>query len=277
MTTQVSVQKLFTTQQQGNDKANLALQIWLITWRSLVTIFRTPVALFPPLAISIFFLVIYESTLGGAAAFIPNLSGNSYLGFILPLSIVSSSLSGAGIAAQNMVRDIESGYFDKLLLTPISRAALLLGPILAGALILGIQASIVVGVALIMGLESVTGFAGLLLVVGLAIFLGTGFAGFTVSAALGSGSAAATQGASFIFFPLTFLTASFVPLDLLDGWLRTAATFNPITYVLEAMRGTLNTGWDSTLIWQGVLACLLLGGAMFALAIYALRVRTRRS
>ena len=278
MTTQVSVQNTFNVRQQkGHDKANLALQIWLVTWRSLTTIFRTPVALFPPLAISIFFLVIYESTLGGAAAFIPNLSGNSYLGFILPLSIVSSSLSGAGIAAQNMVRDIESGYFDKLLLTPISRAALLLGPILAGALILGIQASIVIGVALIMGLESATGFAGLLLVVGLAILLGTGFAGFTVSAALGSGSAAATQGASFIFFPLTFLTASFVPLDLLDGWLKTAATFNPITYVLEAMRATLNTGWDSTLIWQGVLACLILGGAMFALAIYALRVRTRRS
>ncbi|MCB8928534.1 MAG: ABC transporter permease [Ardenticatenaceae bacterium] len=278
MTTQVSVQNTFNVRQQkGHDKANLALQIWLVTWRSLTTIFRTPVALFPPLAISIFFLVIYESTLGGAAAFIPNLSGNSYLGFILPLSIVSSSLSGAGIAAQNMVRDIESGYFDKLLLTPISRAALLLGPILAGALILGIQASIVIGVALIMGLESATGFAGLLLVVGLAILLGTGFAGFTVSAALGSGSAAATQGASFIFFPLTFLTASFVPLDLLDGWLKTAATFNPITYVLEAMRATLNTGWDSTLIWQGVLACLILGGAMFALAVYALRVRTRRS
>ncbi|MCA9918647.1 MAG: ABC transporter permease [Anaerolineales bacterium] len=277
MTTQVSVQNTFNIRQKTQTKANLPLQIWLVTWRSLTTIFRTPVALFPPLAISIFFLVIYESTLGGAAAFIPNLSGNSYLGFILPLSIVSSSLSGAGIAAQNMVRDIESGYFDKLLLTPISRAALLLGPILAGALILGIQASIVIGVALIMGLESATGFAGLLLVVGLAILLGTGFAGFTVSAALGSASAAATQGASFIFFPLTFLTASFVPLDLLDGWLKTAATYNPITYVLEAMRATLNTGWDSALIWQGVLACLILGGAMFALAIYALRVRTRRS
>lgn len=278
MTTQVSVQNTFNVhQQKGHDKANFALQIWLVTWRRLTTIFRTPVALFPPLAISIFFLVIYESTLGGAAAFIPDLSGNSYLGFILPLSIVSSSLSGAGIAAQNMVRDIESGYFDKLLLTPISRAALLLGPILAGALILGIQASIVIGVALIMGLESATGFAGLLLVIGLAILLGTGFAGFTVSAALGSGSAAATQGASFIFFPLTFLTASFVPLDLLDGWLKTAATYNPITYVLEAMRATLNTGWDTMLIWQGVLACLLLGGAMFALAVYALRVRTRRS
>jgi ABC-2 type transport system permease protein len=255
----------------------LPLQIFLVTRRNLVAIFRTPEALIPPIAISVFFLLIYESTLGQAAGFVPGLSGNSYLGFILPLSIVSSALAGAGLAAQNLVRDIESGYFDKLLLTPVSRTALLLGPILAGALILGLQTGIVIGVGLLMGLEPVTGPLGLLAVIGIAVLLGTGFAGFTVSAALGSGSAAVTQSAGFIFFPLTFLTASFVPLDLLDGWLASAARLNPITYVLQAMRETLNTGWNSTALWQGALACLILAIAMYALAVYALRVRTRRS
>jgi len=276
-TPNLAAQSAYGRSDRKQAKASLPVQILLVTWRNLVTIFRTPVALVPPLVISIFFLVIYESTLGKAANFIPNLSGNSYLGFILPLSIVSSSLSGSGIAAQNMVRDIESGYFDKLLLTPVSRAALLLGPILAGAVILGIQATVVIAFALLLGLESATGFAGLAAVVGLSILLGTGFAGFTVSAALGSGSAAATQGASFLFFPLTFLTASFVPLELLDGWLQTAAKINPITYVLEAMRGLLNTGWDSAALTQGIAACLILGVAMYTLAVFALRVRTRRS
>ena len=262
----------------GEEKiqARFLRGIWLITWRNLLTIFRTPAALLPPMAISIFFLVIYNSTLGQASGFIPSLGGNSYLGFILPLSIVSSSLSAAGIAAQNLVRDLESGYFDKLLLTPVNRAALLIGPILAGALILGLQASIVVGVALAMGLDPATGLSGLLTVIGMAILLGTGFAGFTVSAALGSGNAAATQGASFIFFPLTFLAPTFVPQELLSGWLKTASRFNPITYVLEAMRGLINTGWDSAAIWQGVLACLLLALVMYALAAFALRSRTRR-
>jgi len=221
--------------------------------------------------------VIYESTLGKAAGFLPGLSGSSYLAFILPLSIVSSALAGSSIAAQNLVRDIESGYFDKLQLTPISRAALLLGPILAGALILGFQASVVIGVGVLLGLESATGVAGLLVVIAMAVLLGTGFAGFTVSAALGSGNAAVTQSASFLFFPLTFLTASFVPLELLDGWLYTAARLNPITYVLEAMRQVLTTGWDTAVIWQGVAACLILAVAMYALAVYALRIRTRRN
>jgi ABC-2 type transport system permease protein len=261
----------------SQPKTGLLTQIALITKRNLLVIFRTPQALLPPLIISIFFLVIYESTLGEAAGFLPGLSGNSYLGFILPLSLVSSALSGSSLASQNLVRDIESGYFDKLLLTPASRAALLLGPILAGGFILGLQAVFVIAVGLIMGLVSATGLPGLLVVIGLAILLGMGFAGFTVSAALGSGNAAVTQAASFLFFPLTFLTASFVPLELLSGWLKAAARINPITYVLEAMRSLLNEGWDMAVLWQGVAACLILAAAMYALAVYALRVRTRRN
>jgi ABC-2 type transport system permease protein len=273
MATQSNVQPF---PNQGVSKIWLPLQIFLLTRRNLVAIFRTPEALLPPIGISVFFLIIYNSTLGKAAGFIPQIGG-SYLGFILPLSIVSSSLAGAGIAAQNLVRDIESGYFNKLLLTPVNRAALLLGPILAGAVILGLQASIVVGVGMLMGLQPATGFPGLLAVIGLAILLGTGFAGFTVSAALGSGNAAATQSAGFIFFPLTFLAPTFVPLNLLDGWLKTAARVNPITYVLEAMRDLMISGWNGAALWQGVLACLLLAVAMYALAVYALGVRTRRS
>lgn len=261
----------------AKNKLPFFTELMLITGRNLLAVVRMPEALMPPLAISLFFLVIYNSTLGEAAGFIPNLGGGGYLGFILPLSIVSASLSGAGIAAQNLVRDVESGYFDKLLLTPVSRMALLLGAILSGAVILGFQASAVIGVGMLMGLEPATGFAGLAVVVLLSVLLGTGFAGFTVSAALGSGSAAATQGASFIFFPLTFLAPTFVPIELLDGWLKTAAQLNPITYVLESMRALLIEGWDMTLLWQGTLACLILASAMYTLAVFALRVRTRRA
>ncbi len=276
MTTQTALEQP-RNQAASANKSGFLTEVALVTWRNLVTIFRTPQAIIPPLIISVFFLVIYESTLGEAAGFLPGLSDNSYLGFILPLSIVSASLSGSGIAAQNLVRDIETGYFDKLLLTPVSRGALVLGPIIAGAAILGLQSAVVIGVALLMGLNSATGMLGLLTVIGFGVLLGLGFAGFTVSAALGSGSAAVTQAASFLFFPLTFLTASFVPLELLSGWLATAARINPITYVLEAMRSVLNTGWDSTAIMQGVAACVILGVAMYALAFYALRRRTRRS
>ena len=72
------------------------------------------------------------------------------------------------------------------------------------------------------------------------------------------------------------LAPTFVPLDLLDGWLKTAARANPITYVLEAMRALINYGWSGAPVAQALLACLILAAAMYLLAIFALRVRTSR-
>ncbi|RMG83099.1 MAG: ABC transporter [Chloroflexi bacterium] len=266
----------FTPSDESKSSISLFSQIAMITWRNLLTIIRTPSAVVPTLLISAFFLFVYDASLGRAAGFLPGLSDNSYLGFILPVSIVSAALSGAGVAGQSVVRDIENGYFDKLLLTPISRIALLMGPILAGAIVLVFQTGLVMLIGLLMGLQPATGFVGVLTVLGLALLLGIGFAGFNVAIALRSGNAAATQGASFLFFPLTFLTATFVPVDLLDGWIRTAAEYNPITYLLEAMRALINTGWDATVLTRGLSACLALGVVMFAFALLSLRARTRR-
>ncbi len=254
----------------------LALQITTMAWRSLVTTFRIPAAIIPGIIISVFFLFVYTGSLGNASNFLPGLAGKSYLAFILPVSIVSSALSGAGVAGQAIVRDIENGYFDKLLLTPISRPALLLGPMIAGAVTLGLQTVIVLAVGLLLGLQSATGFAGLLVVVGIALLLGVGFSGFTVSIALRSGSAAATQGGSFLFFPLTFLTATFVPVALLSGWIKTAAIYNPITYVLEAMRSVLLEGWQPEVLARGIASAAVLGLVLFIFALLSLRSRTAR-
>ncbi len=257
-------------------RMSLPHQITMMAWRSLVTTFRIPAAIIPGIIISVFFLFVYTGSLGNASNFLPGLAGKSYLAFILPVSIVSSALSGAGVAGQAIVRDIENGYFDKLLLTPISRSALLLGPMIAGAVTLGLQTVIVLAVGILLGLQSATGVAGMLVVVGMALLLGVGFSGFTVSVALRSGSAAATQGGSFLFFPLTFLTATFVPVSLLSGWIKTAAVFNPITYVLEAMRSVLLDGWQGDVLASGVASAAVLGIVLFIFALLSLRSRTAR-
>ncbi len=103
-----------------------------------------------------------------------------------------------------------------------------------------------------------------------------GFSGLIVGVALLTGNAAATQGGTFLFFPLTFLTATFVPVDQLQGWIRVAARLNPITPILGAMRAILNTGWDGALIVQGLGAGAAMFAVLFAFALYALRARTRR-
>lgn len=249
-------------------------QVSMMTWRSLYISLRTPAAVIPSFIISAFFLVVYEASLGDAADFLPGLQGTGYLGFILPVSIVSTALNS--LAGQALVRDLESGYFDKLLLTPVSRSAVLLGPILAGGVILALQTVVIIAIALLMGLESATGIAGLLFVIAFAVLLGTGFSGFTVGVALRSGNAAATQGASFIFFPLSFLTSTFVPIELLGGWLQTVARLNPITYILEAMRSVLITGWEVETLAIGFLAAGVLTIIPFIFALTGLKSRTAR-
>ncbi len=258
------------------ESAPFLLQLSIMTIRVLRTTFRQPAAVIPGLIISAFFLLVYNASLGNASNFLPGLAGKSYLAFILPVSVISSALSGAGIAGQAIVRDIESGYFDKLLLTPMSRGALLLGSMLAGALVLALQTAVVLTIGLLMGLQPETGFGGLLAVMGLALLLGTGFSGFTVGIALRTGSAAATQGGSFLFFPLTFLTATFVPVSLLSGWIKTAAEYNPVTYLLEAMRSLLLYGWQTDVLLRGLGSCLALGVILFAFALFNLRARTQR-
>jgi ABC-2 type transport system permease protein len=251
-------------------------QVFMLTKRYVVTVFRTPAAIIPSLIISVFFLAVYQASLGGAANFLPGLAGKSYLGFILPVSVVSAALSGAGVAGQAVVRDITTGYFDKLMLTPVSRSALLLGSILAGAIVLGIQATLVTVVGVLTGLQPATGVLGIVAIIAMALGIGTAFAGFTVGIGLRTGNPAATQGASFLFFPLTFLTATFVPVSLLSGWLKTAAQYNPITYILEAQRAILNDGWVTDVILRGVGSTVILALFTFAFAWSGLRARTQR-
>ncbi len=249
-------------------------QVLMMSWRTLLTNLRAPGVVVPPLIISGFFLLVYNSTLSGAANFF--LQGQSYLGFILPLSIISGSLSGAGVAGQSIVRDIENGYFDKLMLTPASRSAILLGAMIAGAVLLVMQTMVVIGMGLLLGLDPATGPLGLLAVLGIALLLGIGFSGFTVGIALRTGNAAATSGAGFIFFPFSFLTATFVPYDLLTGWIKTAAFLNPITYILDAMRAILNLGWETDTILRGIGSCLAIGVVLFIWSYTGLRARTKR-
>lgn len=252
----------------------LPSQIAMLAWRALVVTARMPAAVVPSLAISLFTLFVYQGQFGGVAGVF--LRGGNYLGFLLPLALLSATLSGAGVAGQVIVRDIERGYFDKLALTPASRWALLLGPMLAGGVALALQAAIIILVALLLGLRPETGLAGLLAVGGLAVLVGVAFSGLMVGVALLTGNAAATQSVAFLFFPLTLLTATFVPVDRLQGWITVAARVNPITYLLEPMRAALNTGWDGPALLRGLAVGLLMLAVLFAVALYGLRARTRR-
>jgi ABC-2 type transport system permease protein len=248
--------------------------IGLLVWRALVTALRVPAAIIPTIAISVFFLFVYNSGLSSVAE-LPGFQG-SYLGFILPVSIVSAAVSGAGLAGQALIRDIEAGYFTKVLLTPASRLAIVWGPMIASAILLVAQVLAILLLGLLLGLEPATGWLGLLAVVGYAFLWGMAFAGYAAFMALRTKNSAAAQAATFAFFPLIFLSATFVPLEYIEAeWLRVAATVNPTTYVFDAMRALLNEGWRTEPLLVGLAVTLAFATLTGGLALREARRATR--
>lgn len=181
----------------------------------------------------------------------------------------------SGSAGLNMVTDIESGYFDKLLLTPANPLALLIGAMGADFARVIVQGLFVGAVALATGTVFATGIVGMVAMVALASLWGLAYSSIGFSIALKTGNSQATQSAFVIFFPFVFLTTSFAPMEALTGWLRTAATYNPMTYLLRGMRALSMQGWDAGEIGLGILAAIGLGAVTVTLALRALKGRVR--
>jgi len=242
--------------------------------RSLITSLRVPAAIIPNVIISVFFLFVYNSGLSSVGK-LPGFPG-SYIGFIVPVAIVSAAIGGAGTAGQALIRDIESGYFTKLLLTPAKRLALVWGPMVAGAIILIFQVALVIVLALFLGLRPATGAAGVLFVVFFAFLWGMAFAGYAVFIALLTKNAAAAQAATLAFFPLIFLSTTFVPREYIEStWLRFAATINPTTYVFDAMRALFNEGWKWRPLGIGLVVMLAFATLTGGLALWQARRATQ--
>jgi ABC-2 type transport system permease protein len=240
----------------------------LLGMRELRIAWRTPAYLIPNLIIPIFFYFVMVGSLKGFA----NQFGiANWEAFQLPISILFAVQGGS--AGLNMVADIESGYFDKLLTTPASRMSLLIGAMSADFFRIMVQASLVLIVAVATGLSLETGVAGAVVLIVLSSFWGLAYSGFGFAIALKTGNSQATQSMWALFMPLMFLTTAFAPKEAMVGWLRTAASFNPMTYMLEGMRALTMTGWDAGDLAVAIAAVGAMGTLSIALAFAALKGR----
>src|SRR3954471_434809 len=237
-------------------------QAWLLGKRALREAWRTPDAIVPTLFIPLFFLVV---NVGQAGKIFPGkttafLHGQGYGAFQLPSSLLLAA--SFGTAALFLVEEIEGGYFDKLRATPIPRSAIVLGRLLAeGAKCAGIAAVIVL-LALPFGIRIASGPAGFVLLVAITTGWGVVYSGFMQLIALKTRSAAATQSGGLVFFPLLFLTPNFVPRDMLTHPMEVAATVNPVTYLMEALRSLILEDLHWAKIWPGFAVIAGLGVLM---------------
>ena len=239
--------------------------------RGLREALRTPDALLPTLLIPLFFLVV---NVGQAARIFPTdttpfLKGQSYAAFQLPATILLAA--SFGTAALYLVEEIENGYFDKIRATPVSRTSIALGRLISEPIKIAAMTVVIILVALPFGVSVQSGIVGVLLLVLLAAGWATGYAAFLQFVALKTRSAAATNSAGLVFFPLLFLTPNFVPRDLLTDPMEVAATLNPVTYVMEAMRSLILEPLNWAAIAPGFIVVAAFVGVMLVINVHVMR------
>jgi ABC-type multidrug transport system permease subunit len=227
---------------------------------------RVPGAAIPGvLAPTIFFLGL--TSVFGHLSLLPGFTTSSYQSFLIPISMLQGAGFTGAATGVNLARDIEQGWFDRLLVSPAPRPVILAGLVLSAALRSLIPAAVLLAVGFAIGVQW-PGFGGLLIAVFCVMCMGTIAAcwGTTLALRYRSQSAAPLMQAGMLLIILT--TTAYAPLALLTGWLHTVARYNPVTQVVEAARQGFVGGvtWGGT--WPGLLA---LAGLLTLLAALALR------
>lgn len=244
--------------------------LWLLTKRAIREAVRTPESTVPLLFIPVFFLLVNLGQLGKRFEHAEFLHGQNYGAFQLPVSLIFAVIGiGSGLA---MVAEIENGYFDKFLVAPVPRSTILLGRLAADFLRNLITASVVLGIGFLIGVHVKAGFLGAVLLIVLCALFGVAYGSSAILIALRTRSTQAVNLASLVFFPLLFLSPNLLPRTQMQGWLRVAARFNPITYVIEGVRSLILDGW----VAERLVSCLVVIAAT-AIVMLGLSVRAMNS
>jgi ABC-2 type transport system permease protein len=243
-----------------------------IAGRALRGVPRDLEAVTPPVFIALFFFVVNIATLSKLTQAAG--PGFDYKAFQMPTAIL---LGVTGVSrAPALVLDIQNGYFDRLLMTPVRRLAILLGHMVADVAVAMALTVPVLALGFALGVRFETGVLGLIIFVVMAALWSLAFSGFGYAIALKTGNPAAVNSTFLLFFPFLFLTSSYVPRSQLSGWLHTVAGLNPVTYLLEGLRSLVQQGWEWGTLGKAVLAIALMATLSMSLCFAALRGRLKR-
>jgi ABC-2 type transport system permease protein len=255
----------------------LPTQVGQLARRSITRTMRQPAQIVPALIFPMFLLAVNSGGLKDATN-LPGFPTDSYLTFALAVPFMQGALFSVMNAGTDLARDIETGFLNRLALTPLRGAALLSG-LLAGAVVLGlVQAVIYLTVGLVAGAELAAGVGGALVIVALSVTTTVAFGTIGLFAALRAGSGEAVQSLFPVFFVFLFISSMALPLDLIQTqWFHDVASANPVSYLLQAFRSLLIEGWNLGELALGfaiALAVLAIGMFAAATALKSRLVRT---
>jgi ABC-type multidrug transport system permease subunit len=243
-----------------------------LTRRGLNEILRVPGAAIPGvLAPTIFFLGL--TAVFGNLTLLPGFTTESYQSFLVPVSLMQAAGFTGAATGVNLARDIEQGWFDRLLASPATRVSLLGGLVFSASFRVLIPATFLLIVAFALGAHfpGIDGLAiALVVVMGMAIIAAAW--GVALALRFKTQSAAPLMQAGVLTVILT--TTAYAPLELLTGWLQEVARYNPVTQILDAARQGFVGGvsWADT--WPGLLALAGFAVVLTAIALRGLRRAT---
>src|SRR4051812_38658830 len=250
--------------------------VLLLARRSVIRNWRQPANVIAPLVFPMLLLAVNSGGLK-SATHLPGFPTRSYLAFALAVPFIQGALFATMNGGTDLARDIQSGFLNRLALTPLRGAALLAGP-LGGVVALGVvQACFYVAVGLAAGVRPASGVAGVALLLVFAAMISLAFGALGTWAALRTGSAEAVQSLFPAFFVFLFLSSMAIPRNLIQQtWFRDVATANPVSHLLECVRSLIITGWDGEALGLGFGIAALVAGVALALSALALPERLAR-
>ena len=260
-----------------SEGSTLAIQVTAMAGRSVTRLIRQPAAIVPSLIFPIFLLAVNVGGLDTATD-LPGFPTDSYITFALAFTFIQSAIFSTMRAGEGLAQDIENGFFNRLVLTPMRPSALMAGQ-LVGLVLLGqLQAILYLAIGYAAGADFESGLAGVAVLVVLVSIISVGFGGIGLVMALRSGSGEAVQGMFPLMFVLLFFSSMALPRNLIEtDWFRTVTDINPVSYLIEAIRSLMMTGWDPHALIAGFAVAIALAIGTIVASAALLRRRMMRT
>ncbi|HYI46581.1 MAG TPA: ABC transporter permease [Actinomycetota bacterium] len=241
-------------------------QYLALTRRSLFNTLRTPIAIFPIIGFPLLLLSMTSAAMERSTSLPGFPPVDSFLQFMVATTVIQGAMFGAIAGGAGIASDIEGGFFERLIATPVSRTAIIIGRVASVATMAFFQALVFIGVTVIFGMRPEGGVIGTLMVAAIAALTAAGIGSIAVAFGLRTGSTEAVQGSFPLLFAGLFMSSAFFPRTLMTGWFKTVADWNPLSYLIENTRSQIIFGvsWGDFFTALGIAAGILVVGTLFA-------------
>ncbi len=248
---------------------------WQLVKRGLINTRRLPSAFFPTLAMPIFNMISFSGTFF-ALTKLPGFPTDRSVNWFMPLGLaMGAAFSGVGLGF-SLIRDLENGFYDRLRMSPTSRASLIIGPIIATWIRVTLVAIIVFGAGTILGARPTAGVMSYICSWIAAIGISTVGAGWGLGLAFRFQDMRGAAIMQMSIFLTMFLSTAQVPLYVMTGWLHTVARINPVTNIFRLSRsGWVNQSDPGYMSWSnsygGLIAIVCLSTLTLIFALRSLQ------